>query len=57
MQEVLLLNGISSGSAPLVPPTVLIHRDRTNVHAGPDTNVTITCLVEGVPKPTISWTA
>ncbi|KAI4893836.1 hypothetical protein NFI96_020825, partial [Prochilodus magdalenae] len=39
-----------------VPPTVRVRSERTNVHAGPDTNVTIICLVAGVPKPIISWT-
>ncbi|XP_036414026.1 neural cell adhesion molecule 1-like [Colossoma macropomum] len=39
-----------------VPPTVMIRSERTNVHAGPDTNVTIICLVSGYPQPTIIWT-
>ncbi|XP_036414025.1 neural cell adhesion molecule 1-like isoform X2 [Colossoma macropomum] len=39
-----------------VPPTVMIRSERTNVHAGPDTNVTIICLVSGYPQPAIIWT-
>ncbi|XP_036414658.1 neural cell adhesion molecule 1 isoform X2 [Colossoma macropomum] len=39
-----------------VPPTVMIRSERTNVHAGPDTNVTVICLVSGYPQPTIIWT-
>ncbi|XP_017564261.1 neural cell adhesion molecule 1 isoform X1 [Pygocentrus nattereri] len=39
-----------------VPPTVMIRSEQTNVHAGPDINVTIICLVSGNPKPTIIWT-
>ncbi|XP_072548435.1 neural cell adhesion molecule 1 isoform X2 [Salminus brasiliensis] len=39
-----------------VPPIVMIRESRTHVHAGPNTNVTIICLVSGVPNPTISWT-
>ncbi|XDV40806.1 hypothetical protein PO909_009808, partial [Leuciscus waleckii] len=37
------------------PPTVLIHREKTSVSAGPNTSVTIVCLVKGVPTPNISW--
>ncbi|XP_066533654.1 neural cell adhesion molecule 1 isoform X2 [Hoplias malabaricus] len=39
-----------------VPPTVIIRVKQMDVHAGPETNVTIICLVSGFPKPTISWT-
>ncbi|KAL6462265.1 hypothetical protein MHYP_G00286870 [Metynnis hypsauchen] len=39
-----------------VPPTVMIRSEQPNVHAGPDINVTIICLVSGNPKPTIIWT-
>lgn len=39
-----------------VPPSVLIREERAHVHAGPNTNVSIICLVSGTPKPTISWT-
>ncbi|XP_039506733.1 neural cell adhesion molecule 1 [Pimephales promelas] len=37
------------------PPTVLIHQERTSVSAGPNTSVSIVCLVKGVPTPNISW--
>ncbi|XP_058602559.1 neural cell adhesion molecule 1 isoform X3 [Onychostoma macrolepis] len=37
------------------PPTVLIRQDRQSVSAGPNTTVSITCLVKGVPHPNISW--
>lgn len=36
-------------------PTVLIRQERKNVFAGPNTSVSIVCLVKGVPTPTISW--
>uniref|UniRef100_A0A8C1TDF0 Neural cell adhesion molecule 3 n=1 Tax=Cyprinus carpio TaxID=7962 RepID=A0A8C1TDF0_CYPCA len=38
------------------PPTVLILQDRKSVLAGPNTTVSIACLVKGVPTPSISWT-
>ncbi|XP_052434041.1 neural cell adhesion molecule 1 isoform X3 [Carassius gibelio] len=38
------------------PPTVLIDQDTKRVLAGPDTTVSITCRVKGVPRPNISWT-
>ncbi|KAB5513303.1 hypothetical protein PHYPO_G00249670 [Pangasianodon hypophthalmus] len=38
-----------------VPPTVLFHGERTKVLAGPDRNVTLTCLVTGAPQPSITW--
>ncbi|XP_077070839.1 neural cell adhesion molecule 1 isoform X3 [Siphateles boraxobius] len=37
------------------PPTVLIRQERTSVFAGPNTSVSIACLVKGVPTPIISW--
>ncbi|XP_073703359.1 neural cell adhesion molecule 1 isoform X2 [Garra rufa] len=37
------------------PPTVLIHQDRKSVFAGPNTSVSIVCLVKGEPTPNISW--
>ncbi|XP_043117245.1 neural cell adhesion molecule 1 isoform X2 [Puntigrus tetrazona] len=37
------------------PPTVLIHQERRSVFAGPNTTVSIVCLVKGVPRPNISW--
>ncbi|XP_067266869.1 neural cell adhesion molecule 1-A isoform X3 [Chanodichthys erythropterus] len=37
------------------PPTVLIHEERKSVHAGPNTSVSIVCLVKGTPTPNISW--
>ncbi|KAK6326557.1 hypothetical protein J4Q44_G00022020 [Coregonus suidteri] len=39
-----------------VPPTVKIHEEVKNVMAGPETNVSLSCLVEGVPQPNITWT-
>ncbi|XP_067093246.1 neural cell adhesion molecule 1 isoform X1 [Osmerus mordax] len=38
------------------PPTVRIHEEVKRVVAGPETNVSLICLVEGLPKPNISWT-
>ncbi|XP_061073385.1 neural cell adhesion molecule 1 isoform X2 [Conger conger] len=40
-----------------VPPTAEIHQKEKKVLAGPRTNVTISCLVTGVPTPNISWTS
>uniref|UniRef100_A0A671MRB6 Ig-like domain-containing protein n=1 Tax=Sinocyclocheilus anshuiensis TaxID=1608454 RepID=A0A671MRB6_9TELE len=37
------------------PPTVLIHQERKSVFAGPNSTVSIACLVNGVPRPNISW--
>ncbi|XP_050987669.1 neural cell adhesion molecule 1 isoform X3 [Labeo rohita] len=37
------------------PPTVLIHQERKSVFAGPNTSVSIVCLVKGEPTPNISW--
>ncbi|KAJ8332876.1 hypothetical protein SKAU_G00417720 [Synaphobranchus kaupii] len=39
------------------PPTAEIHEKEKNVLAGPRTNVSIACLVTGVPTPIISWTS
>nr|XP_055067116.1 neural cell adhesion molecule 1 isoform X1 [Misgurnus anguillicaudatus] len=36
-------------------PTVIIRQERKSVFAGPNTSVSIVCLVKGVPTPTISW--
>ncbi|KAA0702748.1 Neural cell adhesion molecule 1 [Triplophysa tibetana] len=38
------------------PPTVLIHQEKNNVFAGPNTSVSIICLVKGQPTPNITWT-
>ncbi|KAI7806321.1 putative neural cell adhesion molecule 1-like [Triplophysa rosa] len=38
------------------PPTVLIHQERNSVFAGPNTSVSIICLVKGQPTPSITWT-
>ncbi|XP_052345884.1 neural cell adhesion molecule 1-like isoform X6 [Oncorhynchus keta] len=38
------------------PPTVKIHEEVKKVMAGPETNVSLSCLVEGVPQPNIIWT-
>ncbi|XP_051721040.1 neural cell adhesion molecule 1-like isoform X3 [Ctenopharyngodon idella] len=37
------------------PPTILIHEERKSVHAGPNTSVSIVCLVKGAPTPNITW--
>ncbi|XP_026083386.1 neural cell adhesion molecule 1-like isoform X2 [Carassius auratus] len=37
------------------PPTVLINQKGMKVSAGPNTTVSIACLVKGVPTPNISW--
>ncbi|KAK7158198.1 hypothetical protein R3I93_009409 [Phoxinus phoxinus] len=37
------------------PPTVLIHQERKSVSAGPNTSVSIVCLVKGFPTPNITW--
>ncbi|XP_042629056.1 neural cell adhesion molecule 1-A-like isoform X2 [Cyprinus carpio] len=37
------------------PPTVLINQEGIQVSAGPNTTVSIACLVKGVPTPNISW--
>ncbi|KAJ8289740.1 hypothetical protein GJAV_G00004760 [Gymnothorax javanicus] len=37
------------------PPTAVIREKKKSVLAGPRTNVTISCLVTGVPTPNISW--
>ncbi|XP_071239757.1 neural cell adhesion molecule 1 isoform X3 [Salvelinus alpinus] len=39
-----------------VPPTAKIHEEVKKVTAGPETNVSLSCLVEGVPQPNIIWT-
>ncbi|XP_064161370.1 neural cell adhesion molecule 1 isoform X3 [Anguilla rostrata] len=39
------------------PPTAEIHEKKKNVLAGPRTNVSISCLVNGFPTPNISWTS
>ncbi|XP_010883381.2 neural cell adhesion molecule 1 isoform X1 [Esox lucius] len=38
-----------------VSPIVKIHEEVKKVKAGPETNVSLICLVEGVPKPNITW--
>ncbi|XP_056618395.1 neural cell adhesion molecule 2 isoform X2 [Triplophysa dalaica] len=38
------------------PPTVLIHKEKMNVFAGPNNSVSIICLVKGQPTPNIAWT-
>nr|XP_017207042.1 neural cell adhesion molecule 1-like isoform X1 [Danio rerio] len=38
------------------PPTVLIHEEKKSVFAGPNTSLSIACLVKGAPVPTITWT-
>ncbi|MED6276503.1 hypothetical protein CHARACLAT_003672 [Characodon lateralis] len=38
------------------PPTVHIREDVKKVAVGPETNVSLSCLVGGLPKPNITWT-
>ncbi|XP_073341004.1 neural cell adhesion molecule 1-like [Pagrus major] len=38
------------------PPTVRLREEQKKVLAGPETNVTLLCLVDGLPKPNINWT-
>lgn len=38
------------------PPTVHIKEEVKKVIAGPETNVSLSCLVDGLPKPNITWT-
>ncbi|XP_014011400.1 neural cell adhesion molecule 1-A isoform X4 [Salmo salar] len=39
-----------------VPPTAKLHEEVKKATAGPETNVSLSCLVEGVPQPKINWT-
>nr|XP_023844502.1 neural cell adhesion molecule 1-like isoform X1 [Salvelinus alpinus] len=45
-----------NGGVTQIPPTVKIHEEVKKVTAGPETNVSLSCLVEGVPQPNIIWT-
>ncbi|XP_054869316.1 neural cell adhesion molecule 1 isoform X1 [Amphiprion ocellaris] len=38
------------------PPTVRLREEVKKVLAGPETNVSLLCLVDGHPKPNITWT-
>ncbi|XP_042345060.1 neural cell adhesion molecule 1 [Plectropomus leopardus] len=38
------------------PPTVHLREEVKKVVAGPENNVSLLCLVDGLPKPNISWT-
>ncbi|XP_070768071.1 neural cell adhesion molecule 1 [Enoplosus armatus] len=38
------------------PPTVRLREEVKKVIAGPETNVSLLCLVDGLPKPNITWT-
>uniref|UniRef100_A0A3B3CCK9 Ig-like domain-containing protein n=1 Tax=Oryzias melastigma TaxID=30732 RepID=A0A3B3CCK9_ORYME len=38
------------------PPTVRLREEVQKVIAGPETNVSLLCLVDGLPKPVINWT-
>ncbi|XP_037532353.1 neural cell adhesion molecule 1 [Nematolebias whitei] len=38
------------------PPTVTLREEVKKVIAGPETNVSLLCLVDGLPKPNITWT-
>ncbi|XP_035527531.1 neural cell adhesion molecule 1 isoform X2 [Morone saxatilis] len=38
------------------PPTVRLREEVKKVLAGPETNVSLLCLVDGLPKPNITWT-
>ncbi|XP_075321133.1 neural cell adhesion molecule 1-like [Odontesthes bonariensis] len=37
------------------PPTVRLREEVKKVIAGPETNVSLICLVDGLPKPNITW--
>lgn len=39
-----------------VSPKVHLKEEEKKVLAGPETNVSLLCLVEGIPKPNITWT-
>ncbi|CAG12882.1 unnamed protein product [Tetraodon nigroviridis] len=38
-----------------VPPTVYLKEEEKKVLASPETNVSLLCLVDGIPKPNITW--
>ncbi|XP_031134210.1 neural cell adhesion molecule 1 isoform X2 [Sander lucioperca] len=38
------------------PPSVHLREEVKKVMAGPETNVSLLCLVDGLPKPNINWT-
>uniref|UniRef100_A0A3Q3WLZ6 Ig-like domain-containing protein n=1 Tax=Mola mola TaxID=94237 RepID=A0A3Q3WLZ6_MOLML len=38
------------------PPTVRLKEEEKKVMAGSETNVSLLCLVDGIPKPNITWT-
>nr|XP_004568171.1 neural cell adhesion molecule 1 [Maylandia zebra] len=38
------------------PPTVRLREEVKKVLAGPETNVSLLCLVDGLPQPNITWT-
>ncbi|XP_044062565.1 neural cell adhesion molecule 1 isoform X4 [Siniperca chuatsi] len=38
------------------PPSVQLREEVKKVIAGPETNVSLLCLVDGLPKPNITWT-
>ncbi|XP_028280604.1 neural cell adhesion molecule 1 [Parambassis ranga] len=38
------------------PPTVHLREEVKKVMAGPETNVSLLCLADGLPKPNITWT-
>ncbi|XP_047455776.1 neural cell adhesion molecule 1 isoform X2 [Mugil cephalus] len=38
------------------PPTVRLKEEVKTVMAGPETNASLFCLVDGLPKPNITWT-
>lgn len=38
------------------PPTAQLKELMKKVLAGPETNVSLVCLVTGHPKPNINWT-
>ncbi|XP_055083890.1 neural cell adhesion molecule 1 [Periophthalmus magnuspinnatus] len=38
------------------PPKVYLKEDVKKVFAGPEANVSLLCLVDGLPKPQITWT-
>ena len=41
---------------PAAPPTARLREEQKKVLAGPESNVTLLCLVDGHPQPNINWT-
>lgn len=52
----LSLNIVEPELPPAAPPKVRLREEVKKVMAGSETNVTFVCLVDGLPKPNITWT-